>query len=129
MIRVLNPLWPDIGLPKSIRIMIALATIAGLLCVQASFSIRKCTQSAVEITMSLPWRSLAVVAVPFLLAYIVALAPIGLMDATLDRYLLPLVAVGMILLVRHYQETVRRDCRLQPSYLCFSLRCNRASTT
>jgi hypothetical protein len=107
MIRILNPVWPDIGLPKSIRITIALATIAGILCLQASFSIRKRTQSAVGVTTPPPWRSLAVLVVPFLLAYIVAHAPTGLTNATLDRYLLPLVAVGLVLVVRHYQETVR----------------------
>jgi hypothetical protein len=55
----------------------------------------------------LPWRDLGVLVVPFLLAYVVALAPSGLVNATLDRYLLPLVAVGLVLLVRHYQETIR----------------------
>ena len=107
MIRIVNPVWPDIGLPKSFRIMVALATIAGILCVQASFSLRKRTHSAVEVTTPLPWRSLAVLVVPFLVAYIVALAPTGLTNGTLDRYLLPLVAIGMVLVARHYQETVR----------------------
>jgi hypothetical protein len=37
----------------------------------------------------------------------VALAPTGLINATLDRYLLPLVAIGLVLVLRHYQEAVR----------------------
>jgi hypothetical protein len=119
MMRILNPVWPDIGLPKSFRIMVALATIVGILCLQASFSLRKRTQSTVTVTTPLQWRSLAVLVVPFLLAYTVALAPTGLVDGTLDRYLLPLVAIGMVLVVRHYQETVRTRLPIATFLLVF----------
>lgn len=104
MIRILNPVWPSIGLSESVRVLVTFATIAGLVCLSASFVDRQRTQAAVSVPASLPWSDLSVLIIPFMLAYILALAPTGLMNATLDRYLLPLVAIGLVPLIRFHQQ-------------------------
>ena len=52
------------------------------------------------------WRPLLVLTVPFLLAYFALLAPRGMWNNIIDRYLLPVVAIGALFLLRLYQERV-----------------------
>lgn len=52
------------------------------------------------------WRELLVLLGPFTAAYLVLLIPRGIWAQILDRYLLPLLVVGLIFLLRVYQERV-----------------------
>jgi hypothetical protein len=55
---------------------------------------------------SISWHDLAVIFVPCIAAYILLLVPVVLASSFFDRYLLPLMALLLPLLVRYYQERV-----------------------
>jgi hypothetical protein len=105
-----QPAPPFAGVPEWLRLVLAAAPIVGVLFLAASFAGRKRGEAeGLEAKGKLPWRSLLVVLVPFGLAYVCLLAPRGLANLTLDRYLLPLVLVALFLAVRWYQDRVRAN--------------------
>jgi hypothetical protein len=53
------------------------------------------------------WHDLAVMLVPFSLAYLALLTPRTSYDAVYDRYLLELMVVALIFAVRYYQEQIQ----------------------
>ncbi len=55
----------------------------------------------------LSWRSLLIVLLPFLSAYLFLLMPRATSTGLYDRYLLPMVFVVLLLVVRYYQENVQ----------------------
>lgn len=62
-----------------------------------------------DTNQGLSWRQLAILAGPFTLAYSVLLIPRGLYASIADRYMLPLLVMGLIVTVRVYQQRVRPD--------------------
>lgn len=55
----------------------------------------------------IPWRSLQVVIIPFAVAYLGLLLSRAAFAWIFDRYFLPLLAIGILILVRLFQERVR----------------------
>jgi hypothetical protein len=55
---------------------------------------------------AMPWHCLAFLFCPFSVAYLALLVPRGLWADILDRYLLPLLALAVVVLLRLYQERV-----------------------
>jgi hypothetical protein len=55
------------------------------------------------------WQKLGVVLGPFTLAYVALLVSLAAGDSFMFRYLLPLQAICLLVLARHYQQKVRTD--------------------
>jgi hypothetical protein len=92
--------------PTWLRFVEAAATVVGSLSCLVTFSGKRETKEERAVPT---WNSLLLLLVPFGLAYMCLLAPRGLANLTLDRYLLPLVMIALFLTVRWYQERVRAD--------------------
>ncbi|MGD0683459.1 MAG: glycosyltransferase family 39 protein, partial [Terracidiphilus sp.] len=61
-------------------------------------------------TAAISWQKLGILLGPFSAAYIVILALTGLRNANFfDRYLLPLLAILLLVLARYYQERVKEN--------------------
>jgi hypothetical protein len=56
---------------------------------------------------AISWYSLLVLLCPFVIAYLLLLMPRGLRGDLFDRYALPLLLMGLIFLLRLYQDRVR----------------------
>lgn len=110
--------WPIQGempqvIPNSVRLLIAVATILGVLACIASFMYVRSNRTtadtpiAVSSLREISWMELLTLALPFSLAYCVFLWPGAVINLLLDRYLIPLVMIGLILLLRYYQEHIQ----------------------
>jgi drug/metabolite transporter superfamily protein YnfA len=55
------------------------------------------------------WKSLLILLVPFTLAYLIFLLPYGLTSDLFDRYSLPLLLIGLILLLRLFEDRVKAN--------------------
>lgn len=58
---------------------------------------------------SVSWRDLGIMLGPFSMAYLVPLVSRAMLGQLYDRYLLPLFAVLLLVLVRYYQERVKAN--------------------
>lgn len=65
----------------------------------------------------IPSRTLGLLLGPFILAYFAMLLPRAIFGLALDRYLIPLLAVLVIVMLRYFQNAVRRET---PAF-CFVL--------
>jgi preprotein translocase subunit SecG len=98
-------------LPLAVRFLLTLAVLATL----PSFFAWLCTstrptrtaQLKPDATEPLPWNTLLVLLGPLVLAYIALLIPRGLSGDLYDRYLLLLLPIGIILLLRLFQDRVQ----------------------
>jgi hypothetical protein len=107
-------MWPIRGfqpqvIPEPIRFLVALATFLGLLALIVSFTGDwwKDKPSLAE-TGQISWKNLAVLTVPFCLAYTALLVPSLFGVGVVDRYEIPIAAVCMLLLLRYYEDRMRR---------------------
>jgi len=66
---------------------------------------------------NLSWVTVWILLGPFTLAYFAMLMPRAVFSLALDRYLIPLLAVFVIVMLRYFQNGVRRET---PAY-CFAL--------
>ncbi|MGA2849113.1 MAG: hypothetical protein ABSE46_08960 [Terracidiphilus sp.] len=69
------------------------------------------------VSQPIRWPVLIILLGPFVLAYLSLLIPRGLSASILDRYALPLLLIGSIVLLRLYQERVRPALPLASSAL------------
>ena len=100
---------PSIGirgtvLSVGVRALVTLATFAGIFAFIASLttSNREPEPSSIH----LPLRSLLFLLAPFTCIYLGLLIPRALSGLMFDRYLLPLLAIAMIVVLRLYQQKV-----------------------
>jgi hypothetical protein len=117
--RLVNPAWPAIGLPESLRLVLTLATLAAALALLVSCTLPRRSGQPPDTPGTIAIHDLKVLVLPFLLASTLVLAPTGLSNKLFDRYLLPLVPFVLVLLLRHYQYTVHK--RLPRAALCLAL--------
>jgi hypothetical protein len=100
-------------LHQGMRIFLTVATIVGLLSLLAVLVGKLPRTTAVtDPSAVISWRELAAILAPFSLAYIALLAPRAASGGFYDRYLLPLMAVALLVLARFHQEHVRIDLPL-----------------
>jgi hypothetical protein len=93
-------------LPTSLRITCTIAVIVSLNCFLAFlYSSRKPPQNEEQLSQ-ISWESIFILLVPFALCYTCLLLPRGLNHELFDRYLLPLMLIGVILLLRIFEERV-----------------------
>lgn len=78
---------------------------------------------------AMSWRRLGIVLGPFTLAYMVFLMPRAIEGRLFERYLLPLVAVFLLVLARYYQEHVRTKLPLACILLIALFGCFGAAAT
>ena len=108
-----------IFLNKGAQRLLTIVSLGGLMGLIASLLRSRQTQPAVDATSStLSWKQLAVLLVPFTLAYILLLLSVfATFKYLLDRYLLVLLFVALICVVRYYQESIRPDLPLAAVFL------------
>ena len=112
-------------LATGLRIFISIAVLFALLCFFAFLLDRRRPSPGTLAysgiapinSSSIPWRSLLALLVPFTCAYIGLILPRGLRGLLFDRYLLLLLPIGMILLLRLYQDRARPNLPLASSVL------------
>jgi hypothetical protein len=102
---------PRLFLHTGARILLTIVSFGGVAGLLLSLARVSTTPSTPHDNATLPWRSLAVLLIPFSAANILLLLP---RSTTLlfDRYLLPLLLVATLILVRYYQERIQ--ARIQP---------------
>jgi hypothetical protein len=94
--------------PFGFRLLLTLATIVAIVSLFAVlFGNRPRPSSRPSGAASVSWRELGVILVPFSAAYIFMLMPRASTGGFFDRYLLPLMALLLLVLARYYQERVR----------------------
>ncbi len=94
-------------LPFGFRVLLTVATIVGLVSLFAVlFGSGPRPSSLPGRAVSVSWRNLAVILVPFCAAYIFMLMPRASTGGFYDRYLLPPMALFLLVLTRYYQEKV-----------------------
>ncbi|MGA9672693.1 MAG: hypothetical protein WBQ94_25980 [Terracidiphilus sp.] len=101
-----------IVLTSSSRLFITITVLLALVCFATTLltSRRPTTlpaQTFPAISQPISWPSLLILVLPFLLAYFALLVPRGLRTELFDRYLIVVFPVGLILLLRLYQDRVR----------------------
>jgi hypothetical protein len=110
---------PPIYLSHWVRLLMTIASLGGLLGLIASSFISRPPALAAEPSEAISWNSLAVLLVPFAVAYIVLLLPRAADSTIFDRYILPLLAITPVFLVRYYQETIRPNVPAAAAVLVF----------
>jgi hypothetical protein len=100
-------------LTPALRILITIPVLFTLLCfldfLRTSRRHAPFVETPLAVSTPISWRSLLTLLVPFTLAYVALLLPLALHSYSFDRYLVPLLPVGLILLLRIYQDRVRPD--------------------
>jgi hypothetical protein len=90
-----------------LRFFLTGATVIGILSFASCILDSAAARSALPGKMaSVSWQRLGIVLGPFTLAYIVFLLPRAVEGGFVDRYLLPLLAILLLVLVRFYQQNV-----------------------
>jgi hypothetical protein len=102
--------YPPTVLAPLLRFLITILVLAALLCFSA-FPLarprRTFSASQPPVTGTLSWPCLLILTGPFVLAYLALLLPRGLRGDLFDRYLLLLLPIGLILLLRLFQDRVQ----------------------
>lgn len=99
-------------LSSGVRLMLTLSVLIALVSF-GTFLDTSRPQAELEQNKTLiPWKSLLVLTLPFSAAYEVLLMPPGLTIGFFDRYFLPLLFVGSLLLMRLFQERVQPNLPL-----------------
>ena len=115
--RIKGALPPN--LPFSTRLVITIVVVLTLFCFCAFLVTHRRPYRLEETPASLyppvSWNHLLTLLVPFTLAYLVLLMPRALRGDLHDRYLLPLMFIGLIMLVRLYQDRVKSNLPLVSS--------------
>jgi hypothetical protein len=125
---MLNGLQP-IYLPNWVRLLFTIASLGGLLGLIASLVGRHQPARAAAPSLLISWNQLAILFVPFTLAYILLLIPRTADDTSFDRYLLPLLAIAAIALARYYQERIREHMPLAGTLLVVVMAIYAVTTT
>src|SRR3984885_11155664 len=91
-----------------LRLLLAGATVVGLLSlVSCSFAGPQHPSRSQQAATAISWQKLAVMLGPFSMAYIALLLPRAMRGPSFDpRYLVPLLAIFLLVLARFYQERV-----------------------
>ena len=109
------PKLMPLGLRVALSALVVTAAFALLMFLRPHFSstaIRRAVQS--KFSRGAPSQDISLASsiavfwllLPFLAAYIAFLLPLGLVGMIFDRYLMPILALALILLLRFYQETL-----------------------
>jgi len=95
-----------IVLPVFVRALVTLGVlVSGAVCVSAILSFRKLAPSPAGALVP-SWSVTFTLLAPFASAYLLLLLPRAAFVVTVDRYLIPLVAILLIPMLRYYQERV-----------------------
>ncbi len=98
---------PPLYLHTSAQIVLTIVSFGGLLGLFASFVRPRLAPASVDASARTSWRQLAVLLLPFTVAYTLLLVPRAATTGIHDRYLLSLLVVALIFLVRYYQERIQ----------------------
>jgi len=98
---------PPIFLSTSIRVLLTIASLGGLLGLIASLFRASDITRPTPSPFSVSWKQLAVILGPFSLAYGLLLLPRAASTGIFDRYFPALVLVAMLCLARWYQDRVQ----------------------
>ncbi len=116
--------WENLGqkpavLPPWLRALLTATVIVAACAWLAKLIPRVRSRRALstESPAHLSWVTVWVLLGPFTLAYFVLLLPRATFNLALDRYLIPLLAIFVIVVLRYFQDGVRR----QTPGLCFGL--------
>lgn len=94
--------------PEILRMLLTGLVALGVLGLVSSFFASEHRRPAPRKELDvITWKELGFVLGPFSLAYIIFLVPRATQKFFSDRYLLPLLAILLLVLVRYYQEKVR----------------------
>jgi len=95
---------------RSLHMLLIGAVVFGLLCLASSvFAGTRGRKSSPQKTAAISWQKLGILLGSSSAAYIVILALTSLQKALFDRYLLPLLAILLLVLARYYQEKVKAN--------------------
>ena len=98
---------PPIFLNTGTQILLTVMSFGGLLGLFASFLRPRLTPASVDAPTRTSWAELAILLLPFTIAYALLLTPRAATTGIHDRYLLSLLVVALIFLVRYYQERIQ----------------------
>ena len=99
--------FPPVVLPTGLRLLLTVVVLVAILCFLAALVSRRTAAQSAQTTPPISIPALRVLLIPYVLAYLGLLLPRGLRgDFIFDRYLLLLLPVGLILLLRIYQDCV-----------------------
>lgn len=91
------------------RCLLTAVALSGLLCAWVAVLTRRTTEHEPAAGRGVSWRELGVLLGPFATAYVLLLMPRMAVGDAYDRYLLPLLALLLLVAARLLQEKVRRE--------------------
>jgi drug/metabolite transporter superfamily protein YnfA len=91
-------------LPLALRLSLTVAVIASLNCLGVYVWVNRKSIPSARTEAQLSWNHLLLLLAPFSVAYVALLVPHGLAGALFDRYSLPLLFIGIVILLRLYQD-------------------------
>ncbi len=98
---------PPVLLHTGAQVLLTIASLGGLLGLISSLLQSRRALPAPASPNGASWNQLNFLLIPFTLAYIVLLMPLGSTFGLTDRYLLGPTLVAAILLIRYYQERIQ----------------------
>ncbi|MGA8938350.1 MAG: glycosyltransferase family 39 protein [Acidobacteriaceae bacterium] len=99
--------YAPVSLNLPLRLLLTIASFGGLLGLSVSWMNLRRISPSEQPTPVVSQRQLAILIIPFSVAYIVSLFPLAGTLGLSDRYLIGLLAVALFLLLRYYQDYIR----------------------
>ena len=100
-------------LASTVRLVVIAVILLVLLCFSTFLlTSRRRPVLSTQDPLSISWRNLLILIVPFTAAYLALLMPRGATSGLYDRYLLPLLLIGVLLLLRLFQDRVQPELPL-----------------
>ncbi len=101
--------WPEHGtrptlLPDAVRLFLTVVVVVACLAVVTAAVRYRRDPSSTEVHSEVSWSEVIVLTAPLSLAYLLLLMPRAAFFHPYDRYSLPLIAVGLVPLMRLYQQ-------------------------
>jgi hypothetical protein len=93
-------------LSPAVRVLLTVLVLFLLNCFFTFLLVSRGLKHSLGVPPEISGRNLQILFVPFLIAYVALLVPRGLSGTLFDRYLLPLMPVGLIFLLRLFQNRI-----------------------
>jgi hypothetical protein len=97
---------PPVFLPEWVQLLLTIASLGSFLALIAALIRPKPAPTAEFSSISISWKQIGGLVIPFALAYILILIPRATTSILSDRYLLGLLVVAMLCLTRYFQDSI-----------------------
>jgi len=98
---------PPLFLNRGVQVVLTIVTFASLIGLMTSLIWSRRSNEVEGPPVGISWPQLGMIVAPFAIVYTLLLLPRAGTEVLFDRYLLPLLVVGLLCVVRYYQERMQ----------------------